>query len=78
MFDFNFQLKGQIIHIDRKGSSFSSSIMKSNVSDGMLSVNNVAFHHELQDLLLAGYGNGEIRLYHIDYGKINFINVYLL
>lgn len=61
--------KGQIIHISRKGGSFSTSIMKSNVSDGMLFVNCIAFHHELQDILLAGYGNGEIRLYHTNYGN---------
>ena len=61
--------KGQIIHITRKGSSFSTSIMKSNYADSQLFVNNVAFHHELQDLLLAGYGNGEIRLYHINYSN---------
>jgi hypothetical protein len=35
----------------------------------MLCVSCVAFHHELEDIMLAGYGNGEIRLYHKDYSK---------
>ncbi len=43
--------------------------MKSNYSDGMLNVNTVSFHHEQTDLLLAGYGNGEIRLYHTNYSS---------
>ena len=70
-FLFYFILKGQIIHISRKGNSFSSSLLKSEISgsDEMLYVNYVAFHPEVTDVLLAGYGNGEIRFYHKDYSK---------
>lgn len=37
--------------------------------DGLLTVKNVSFHHDMSDLLLATYGNGEIRLYDVNYGK---------
>lgn len=36
-------------------------------ADGLLSVKSVSFHHELSDILLASYGNGEIRLYHVNF-----------
>ncbi len=58
---------GQIVHINRKGSSFSSSLLKSDILNGLVYVNCVSFHHELHEIFLAGYGNGEIRLYHINY-----------
>ena len=41
--------------------------MKSDIQDGLLFVNCVSFHHEISEVFVAGYGNGEIRLYHIDY-----------
>ncbi|RNA24033.1 WD repeat-containing 60 isoform X2, partial [Brachionus plicatilis] len=58
---------GQIIHINRKGGEFSSSVMRSNFADSLLTVTDVAFHHEMSDLVLSCYGNGEIRLYHTNY-----------
>ncbi len=58
---------GQIVHINRKGSTFSSSLLKSDIQNGLVYVNCVSFHHDLQEIFLAGYGNGEIRLYHINY-----------
>ncbi len=73
---------GQIIHIERKGKSFSSSVMKTNYSDlgdfpdlladGLLNVKTVCFHHEFADILLACYGNGEIRLYDVNFGIETF------
>jgi len=74
------RFKGQIIHISRKGNSFTSSLLKSDISgsDEMLYVNYVAFHPEITDVLLAGYGNGEIRFYHKDYSKITFFPISLL
>jgi hypothetical protein len=46
-------------------------LLKSDISgsDEMLFVNYVAFHPEITDVLLAGYGNGEIRFYHKDYSR---------
>lgn len=40
-------------------------------ADGLLSVKTVSFHHEMSNLLLASYGNGEIRLYDVNLGNNN-------
>ena len=52
-------------------------------ADGLLSVKTVSFHHETPDILLASYGNGEIRLYDVNLGKkqkhnhlIDIINIF--
>ncbi len=48
--------------------SFVSLIEKYNpyyyFEDGVLEVTCIAFHHEVKEILLVGYGNGELRLYH--------------
>lgn len=43
-------------------------------SDGLLTVKTVSFHPEISDILLVSYGNGEIRLYDVNFGiiKIDF------
>lgn len=38
-------------------------------ADGLLSVKTVSFHHEMSNVLLASYGDGEIRLYDVNMGK---------
>jgi hypothetical protein len=74
MFQSEFTLeKGQIIHITRKGQQFAHSLLKSNLNEGLLQVSALEFHHEIDKVLLVGYGNGEIRLYHTDYSKLRFI-----
>ena len=60
---------GVIIHILRESASSSITTMKSEISEGNLEVTSLQFHHEIQDIMLAGYGNGEIRLYHVKYGN---------
>lgn len=39
-------------------------------SDGLLTVKTVSFHPEISDILLVSYGNGEIRLYDVNFGII--------
>lgn len=64
-------LKGSIIHIVRENETSCTTTLRSEFSDGNLQVTYLSFHPEIQDILLAGYGNGELRLYHINYCKFS-------
>jgi len=48
--------------------------LKSRFDDGSAQVTSLQFHHQLRELLLAGYGNGELRLYHVKYSMGNFFS----
>ena len=60
-------MKGSIIHILRENETSYTTTLRSEFSDGNLQVTAASFHPEIQDVLLAGYGNGELRLYHINF-----------
>lgn len=60
---------GRIIRIVRESDTRSLTTLKSQFDDASSQVTSLQFHHELQDILLAGYGNGELRLYHVKYSK---------
>jgi hypothetical protein len=66
---FKTKQKGSIIHILRENEISCTTTLRSEFSDGNLQVTSVCFHPEVTDILLAGYGNGELRLYHMNYCK---------
>ena len=68
-FHFKTKQKGSIIHILRENEISCTTTLRSEFSDGNLQVTSVCFHPEVTDILLAGYGNGELRLYHMNYCK---------
>jgi len=41
--------------------------MKSIFDEANSEVTCLQFHHEVDEILLAGYGHGELRLYHVNY-----------
>ncbi len=45
---------------------------KKYVLDGVLEVTCIAFHHDVKEIILVGYGNGELRLYHTKQSKPTF------
>ena len=58
---------GRIVHILRESDSSSVTTMKSVFDEADSEVTCLQFHHEVMDILLAGYGHGELRMYHVKY-----------
>ena len=61
--------KGRIIQVVRENETLTSKSLKSEFTEGNLQVCCASFHPDDQYILLAGYGNGELRLYHTHYGS---------
>jgi hypothetical protein len=57
----------------RENETSNTSTLRSEFSENNLQVTCAAFHPEVEDLLLAGYGNGELRLYQTNFCKLSNI-----
>ena len=60
--------QGKIMQIERRGTEAKIKQLGSR-SDEYLTVTSISLHHQNQEILLASYLNGEIKMFHEKYGK---------